>query len=151
MNVTQQCLEVLAPSFETSIIACCILKNTAAANHIKQWTVPQLSMMIIYVHGQFYFCGDKISSLLSSVVTFHIHVFIIPTPQNVGGGAILDLLCRVRPSVRPSPIHVRSITHLLMEGFPSNLNDTFTSTRRCAEPMLQMCQLKVRSQLSVKY
>jgi len=39
---------------------------------------------------------------------------------------------------------VRSITPLLMEGFPSNLNDTFTSTRGCAEPMLPMCQLKVK-------
>ena len=46
-------------------------------------------------------------------------------------------------SVRPSPIRVRSITPLLMEGFPSNLNDTFTWTRGCAEPMLSMCQLKV--------
>jgi len=39
---------------------------------------------------------------------------------------------------------VHSITPLLMEGFPSNLNDTFTSTRGCAEPMLPMCQLKVK-------
>jgi len=39
---------------------------------------------------------------------------------------------------------VRSITPLLMEGFPSNLNDTFTPTRGCAEPMLPMCQLKVK-------
>jgi len=31
-----------------------------------------------------------------------------------------------------------------MEGFPSNLNDTFTSTRGCTEPMLPMCQLKVK-------
>jgi len=31
-----------------------------------------------------------------------------------------------------------------MEGFPSNLNDTFTSTRRCAEPILPMFQLKVK-------
>ena len=31
---------------------------------------------------------------------------------------------------------VLSITPLLMEGFPSNMNDTFTSTRGCAEPML---------------
>jgi len=31
-----------------------------------------------------------------------------------------------------------------MEGFPSNLNDTITSTRGCAEPMLPMCQLKVK-------
>jgi len=30
---------------------------------------------------------------------------------------------------------VCSITPLLMEGFSSNLNDTFTSTRGCAEPM----------------
>jgi len=37
---------------------------------------------------------------------------------------------------------VCSITPLLMEGLPSNLNDTFTSTRGCAEPMLPMCQLK---------
>ena len=63
-------------------------------------------------------------------------------------GAILDSLCRVsrsvRPSVRPSPIRVRSITPLLMEGFPLNLNDTFTSTRGCAELMLPMCQLKVK-------
>jgi len=31
-----------------------------------------------------------------------------------------------------------------MQGFPSNMNDTFTSTRGCAEPMLPMCQLKVK-------
>jgi len=30
-----------------------------------------------------------------------------------------------------------------MEGFSSNLNDTFTSSRGCAEPMLSMFQLKV--------
>jgi len=39
---------------------------------------------------------------------------------------------------------VRSITPLLMEGFPSNLNDTFTLTRGCAKHMLPMCQLKVK-------
>jgi len=39
---------------------------------------------------------------------------------------------------------VRSITHLLMEGFSLNLNDTFTSTRGCAELMLPMCQIKVK-------
>ena len=38
---------------------------------------------------------------------------------------------------------VRSTTPLLMEGFPSNLNVTFTSMGGCAEPMLLMCQLKV--------
>ena len=31
-----------------------------------------------------------------------------------------------------------------MEGFPSNLNGTFTSIRECAESMLLMCQLKVK-------
>jgi len=31
-----------------------------------------------------------------------------------------------------------------MEGFPSNLNDTFTSTREFAAPMLPMCQLEVK-------
>jgi len=36
-----------------------------------------------------------------------------------------------------------------MEGFPSNLNDTFTSTRGCAEPILSMCQRKVK--VKVKY
>jgi len=38
----------------------------------------------------------------------------------------------------------RSINPIQMEGFPSNLNDTITSTRGCAEPMLSMCQLKVK-------
>jgi len=47
-------------------------------------------------------------------------------------------------SVGPSPILVRSITPLLMEGFPSNLNGTFTSSRGCAEPMLPMCKVKVK-------
>jgi len=63
-----------------------------------------------------------------------------------GGGYTVFALSRrsVGPSVRPSPIRVRSITPLLIEGFPSNLNDTFTSTRGCAEPMLSMCQLKVK-------
>jgi len=72
------------------------------------------------------------------------------------GGAILDSLCRVvcrsvGRSVRPSPIRVRSITPLLMAGFPSNLNDTFTSTRGCAEPMLPMCQLKVKVTVKGQY
>jgi len=31
-----------------------------------------------------------------------------------------------------------------MEVFPLNLNDTFASTRGCAEPMLPMCQVKVK-------
>ena len=39
---------------------------------------------------------------------------------------------------------VRSITPLLMEGFSSNLNYTFTSTMECAEPMMLMCQVKVK-------
>ena len=39
---------------------------------------------------------------------------------------------------------VRYITPLLREGFPSNLNDKYTLTMGCAEPMLPMCQLKVK-------
>ena len=70
------------------------------------------------------------------------------TPTTKCGGSILDSLYRVGRSVgrsvRPSPIRVRSKTPLLMEGFPSNLNDTFTSPRGCAEPMLPTCQLKVK-------
>jgi len=31
-----------------------------------------------------------------------------------------------------------------MEGFPSNLNETFTLTREFAAPMSPMCQLKVK-------
>jgi len=62
--------------------------------------------------------------------------------HKVGGGYTGFSLSR--QSVRPSPILVRSITPLLIEGFPSNLNDTFTSTRECAEPMLPMSQLKVK-------
>ena len=74
--------------------------------------------------------------------TFNVASANYTPPQNVRG-AILDSLCRVGRSVRPSPIRVRSITPLLMEGFLSNLNDLFTSTRGCEETMLPMCQLKV--------
>ena len=63
----------------------------------------------------------------------------------MGGGLYwIRFVASVGRSVGPSPILVRSITPLLIEGFPSNLNDTFTSTRGCAEPMLPMCQLKVK-------
>jgi len=85
----------------------------------------------------------NINTKLNILQNIWYYVFIIPPPQNVWGG-ILDSLCRVGRSVGPSPILVRSITSLLMEGFPSNLNDTFTSTKGCADPMLLMCQLKVK-------
>jgi len=85
----------------------------------------------------------KCKSLLSGL--------IIPPPQNVGGTPTTECggggytgFALSRRSVGPSPICVRSITPLLMEGFPSNLNDTFTSTRGCAEPMLPICKLKVK-------
>jgi len=68
-----------------------------------------------------------------------------PTTKCAGGYTGFALSRRsVGPSVRPSPIRVRSITPLLMEGFFSNLNDTFTSTWECAEPMSPMSQLKVK-------
>ena len=93
-----------------------------------------------------------IVTFIESIISFRNAIwlsFIIPPPQNVGGGLLYwirfvpSIGPSVRPSVRPSPIRVRSITPLLMEGFPSNLNDTFTSTRGCAEPVLPSCQLKV--------
>jgi hypothetical protein len=40
--------------------------------------------------------------------------------------------------------HVRSINPMPIEGFSSNLAQMFTSTWGCAEPMLPMCQLKVK-------
>ena len=69
-----------------------------------------------------------------------------PTKKCGWGGYTGFALSRrlVGRSVGPPPIRVRSIIPLLMEGFSSNLNDTFTSTRGCAEPMLPMCQLKVK-------
>jgi len=72
--------------------------------------------------------------------------FYTPTTKCGWGGYTGFALSRrsVVRSVRPSTIRVRSITPLLIEGFPSNLNDTFTTTRGCAEPMLPMCQLKVK-------
>jgi len=56
--------------------------------------------------------------------------FYTPTTKCGGGVYTWFALSRqsVRLSVRPSPIRVRSKTPLLMEGFPSNLNDTFIST-----------------------
>ena len=67
----------------------------------------------------------------------------------------MDSLCRVRPSVRRSVgpsvgpsvrLHyrVRSSNPIPIEGFSSNLAEMFTSARGCAEPMLPMCQLKVK-------
>jgi len=82
---------------------------------------------------------------------FHYYIMIIGcnnnyTPLTKCGGGLywIRFVASVGQSVRRSPIRVRSITPLLMEGFPSNLNDTFTSTRGCAELMLPMCQLKVK-------
>ena len=69
---------------------------------------------------------------------------LYPHHKMWGGLYWIRFVASVGRSVCPSPILVRSITPLRMEGFPSNLNDTFTSTRGCAEPMLPMCQLKVK-------
>ena len=70
--------------------------------------------------------------------------FIIPPLQN---GAITDSLCRVGWSVCQSVrLHyrVRSINPIPIEEFSLNLAEIFTSTRGCAEPMLPMCQFKVK-------
>jgi hypothetical protein len=61
----------------------------------------------------------------------------------------MDSLCRVGRSVR---LHypVLSIYPIPIEGFSSNFPQMFTSTWGCAEPMLPMCQLKVKYQ-TIKY
>ena len=72
---------------------------------------------------------------------------IIPPPQNVGGGLYwIRFVASVGRSVRLSVSNSCPLYNSFTNGriFPSNLNDTFTSTRGCAEPMLLMCQLKVK-------
>jgi len=59
----------------------------------------------------------------------------------------MDSLCRVRSSVGPSVrLHyrIRSINPIPIERFSSKFAEMFTSIRGCAEPMLQMCQFKVK-------
>jgi len=80
---------------------------------------------------------------LTLIVIKKIYILIIPPPQNVCVWGGLYWI-RFVPSVRRSPIRVRSKTPLLKEGLPSNWNDTFTSTRGCAKTMVPMCQLKVK-------
>ena len=87
--------------------------------------------------------------LIIAVLAFYPIQLVIPPPQNVRGGYTGFTLSR--RSVRPSPIRVRSITPLLMEGFPSNLNDTFTSTRDVQSPCCPCVSSRSRSQLKVKY
>jgi len=69
-------------------------------------------------------------------------MLIIPPPQNVVVGGYNGFALS-RPSVC---LHyrVRSINPILIEGFSSNLDEMFTSTRGYAELMLPMCQLKVK-------
>jgi len=45
---------------------------------------------------------------------------------------------------------VRSINPIPIQGFSSNLAEMFTSTRGCAEPMLHICQLKVKVTIECK-
>jgi hypothetical protein len=80
---------------------------------------------------------------------------LYPPQQNLG--AIMDSLCRVRRSVglsvRPSfrlHFRVRSINPKQIEVFSSNFAQMFTSTRGCAEPMLPICQLKVKDTIEVQ-
>jgi len=87
--------------------------------------------------------------MLDNFIHCECTCYYTPTTKCGGGYTGFALSRRsvgwsVGRSVRPSPILVRSITPLLSEGFPSNLNDTFTSTRGCAELMLPMCQVKVK-------
>ena len=90
------------------------------------------------------FGNDYNYNVLMMMILMIVHVLIfISLPQNVGGWGYTGFTLS-RRSVGPSVSNsCPLITLLLMEGFPLNLNDTFTSTRGCAEPMLPMCQVKV--------
>jgi hypothetical protein len=74
---------------------------------------------------------------------FYVAIFICVAKKNNRENkrvATLLLSClNVRLHFR-----VRSINPIPIEGFSSNLAQMFTSTRGCAEPMLLMCQLKVK-------
>jgi len=76
----------------------------------------------------------------------HISYTLFTTlPQNMG--AIMDSVCRVRPSVGPSVrLHyrVRSINPISIEGFSSNVAAMFTLSMGCAEPMVPLCHLNVK-------
>jgi len=83
------------------------------------------------------------NTVLTLIIFISITFYDFYTPtRKCGGGGLYWI--RFVALVGPSPILVRSINPLLMEGFPSNLNDTFTSTWGCAEPMLPMCHFKVK-------
>jgi len=82
-----------------------------------------------------------------TVVTKHIR-----RPANVSTFVVnleamsfsgIRFVASVRLSVR---LHyrVRSINPIPIEGFSSHLAEMFTSTRGCLEPMLPMCQCKVK-------
>jgi len=63
----------------------------------------------------------------------------------VWGGGNNEFACRVRSSVRPFVrLHyrVRSINQI--EEFSLKLAEMLNSTSGCTEPMLPMCQLKVK-------
>jgi len=100
--------------------------------------------MYANVKPPFFYRNRLIITLSMPVCKCH-RVYYTPTTKCRGGpynGVALS-----RPSVRPS-VHlhyrVRSINPIPIEGFSSNVAEMFISTRRCAEPMLPMCRLKVR-------
>jgi len=80
------------------------------------------------------------ASLMTSTIKLKRcnELLLYPHHKMWGVGAIMDSLCRVRPSPLSCPLY-KSYTN-----FSSNLAKMFTSTRGCAEPMLPMCQLKVK-------
>ena len=106
-----------------------------------------LNIFIIF-YENFTFIKKKVFCQLLPAQKLYYACNYTPTTKCVGGLYWIRFVASVGRSVgrsvRPSPIRVRFITPLLMKGFPSNLNDTFTSTRGCAEPMLPMCQLNVK-------
>lgn len=70
------------------------------------------------------------SMLLAIIRLFYVSL----TRPATKCGAIFDSHCRVRSSVR---LHLgSSVTPTLIEGFPSNMAQMFSSKRQCTEPML---------------
>ena len=112
------------------------------------WVAQSLLHLNARIHSIKYKCDNVITEFVM-IWTYIMQFYYTPTTKCGGGYTGFALSRRsvgpsVRQSVGPSPILVRSITPLLLEGFPSNLNDTFTSTRGCTESVLPMCQVKVK-------
>jgi len=67
-------------------------------------------------------------------IQIYLFIFMCVNMYSYYTPTIIRFVASISHSLNPIPI----------EGFSSNLAEMFTSTRGCAEPMLPMCQLKVK-------